>query len=327
MIGPFSGIKNLKGRTILCNKHNLQNEMESKIIKIEELKSWMDQKKDFLLIDVMNPEYFQERHVAGAVNAPVYEVVFLTYLEKMNVPKDKTIVVYNEKEDSMSTLDAAMKLEAAGFTEVYEFPGGLSKWDAAGYEIEKGQEVAVPEIAEGEYELDAESSLIGWSGRNLKYAHRGKVALKSGNIKVEDGRIVNGKIVLDMTSIKDEDLTDEMWRAVLESHLKSTDFFDTEKYGEASFEIIEAEIIPEALGGTPNYILKGNLTIKDVTRPFEFAALIAAMGEGVLNGQAHFDLDRTLWNVRYGSEKFFEKLGMHLVNDIISLDIFLVAKK
>jgi polyisoprenoid-binding protein YceI len=85
-------------------------------------------------------------------------------------------------------------------------------------------------------------------------------------------------------------------------------------------------VIKDALGGISNYQMKGVLTIKDVKRPIEFPAMIVSIGDGVLNGQAHFDFDRTLWNVRYGSEKFFEKLGMHLVNDVVSLELFLVAK-
>jgi hypothetical protein len=55
--------------------------------------------------------------------------------------------------------------------------------------------------------------------------------------------------------------------------------------------------------------------------------MIVPMPDGSLNGNAHFDFDRTLWNVLYGSEKFFEKLGMHLVNDNITMELFLVAKK
>ncbi|MDD5397336.1 MAG: YceI family protein [Candidatus Moranbacteria bacterium] len=301
--------------------------METKKIAASELKGWLDAKKDFLLVDVMNPEYFAEKHIAGSVNAPVYEVAFLTYLEKLDVPKDKTIVVYNEKESSLAVADAGNKLVRAGFADVYEFPGGLEKWEQAGFPLENGESVAALAVVDGEYILDKENSIVGWSGRNAKYAHKGKIAVKSGNVVVKNAKVVSGKIVLDMTTIKDEDLTDDMWRGVLESHLKSSDFFDVEQYPEAFFEFDQADLIKDALGGVPNYKLNGKLTIKDVTKPFGISAMIVPMGDGVLNGQTHFDFDRTLWNVRYGSEKFFEKLGMHLVNDIVSLEIFLVAKK
>jgi polyisoprenoid-binding protein YceI len=84
--------------------------------------------------------------------------------------------------------------------------------------------------------------------------------------------------------------------------------------------------VSDALAGEANYEIEGILTIKDVSKAIKFNAIILPQSDGSINGQAHFDFDRTLWNVRYGSEKFFEKLGMHLVNDVISLDLFLIAK-
>jgi polyisoprenoid-binding protein YceI len=301
--------------------------MRDKIIKIEELKAWLDEKKDFLLVNVMNPEFFAEKHITGSVNAPVYEVVFLTYLEKINVPKDKKIVVYNESEKSLATQDASMKLGKAGYANVWEFPGGLAEWEKAGYGLEKGETVATPALVEGEYEIDIENSIVGWTGRNARYAHHGKITIKAGHISMKDENLVSGELILDMATINDDDLTDDMWRGVLESHLKSSDFFDVENFPEASFKFEVAEKINGAHVGRPNYSVNGSLTIKGVTNPISFLAMIVPMEDGSINGQAHLDFDRTLWNVRYGSEKFFDKLGMHLVNDIVSLELFLVAKK
>ena len=41
--------------------------------------------------------------------------------------------------------------------------------------------------------------------------------------------------------------------------------------------------------------------------------------------EAHFDIDRTKWNVIYGSIRFFEHLGMHKVFDLISLQLRVIA--
>lgn len=301
--------------------------MEKNIIEIEELKSWFNEKKDFLLVDVMNPEYFAEKHIRGAVNAPVYEVVFLTYLEKLSIPKSKTIVVYGEKEDSLAAHDAKMKLEKDGYMDVYVFANGLYQWEKAGYPIEKGESVVPMEIVDGEYQIDAGKSIVGWIGRNAKYAHRGRINVKAGNISISGKKVVSGEIEMDMATITDDDLTDSAMKGILEHHLKSSDFFDVENYPQASFRFESAEEIAGALIGTPNYSIKGSMTIKEISNPISFMAMIAPIESDVIEGQAHFDFDRTLWNVRYGSEKFFEKLGMHLVNDNITLEIFLVAKK
>jgi rhodanese-related sulfurtransferase len=301
--------------------------MQGKIIKIEELKSWLDEKKDFLLVDVMNPEYFSEKHIPGSFNAPVYEIAFLEHIGKLTDDKQKTIVVYNEDPKSLATADAGSKLLKAGFENVYEFPGGLTAWEKAGNMTEKGPTVSIPTIVDGEYKIDQENSIVGWVGRNAKNAHRGKITIKSGNVVIAGQDVTGGEIILDMTTIKDDDLTDDMWRGVLESHLKSSDFFDVENFPEASFKFEAVEKISGAHVGRPNYSVNGVLTIKGITNPVSFLAMIVPMEDGLINGQAHFDFDRTLWNVRYGSEKFFEKLGMHLVNDIVSLELFLVAKK
>ena len=300
--------------------------MEIKKITAEQLKSRIGDSEDFLLVDVLPPEYYDEKHIAGAKNAPVYEVAFLQHMEKLTEDKNKSIVLYNESPDSLSAQDGAEKLLKAGYANVEIFPGGLSFWEEAGWEVEKGQEIEKISPKNGKHEIDVESSFVGWTGRNAKYAHRGKISLKSGQVLWEDGELVSGEFVLDMRTIKDEDLSDENLRKVLESHLKSSDFFDVEHFPEASFVFDDVKIIRDAPSGQSSCNILGTLIIKGIANKIEFPAMVVSMGDGSINGQAHFDFDRTLWNVRYGSEKFFEKLGMHLVNNIVSLEIFLVAK-
>ena len=300
--------------------------MEIKKITKEQLKKTMDAREDVLLVDVLPPEYFEEQHIVGAKNAPVYEVAFLQHVEKLTSNKDEHIILYNENPESLATQDAAEKLAKAGYNKVEIFPGGLMEWKMAGWEIEKGQPIKIIMPKNGRHEIDAAASVVGWAGRNAKYAHHGKIPVRSGSIEWQDGKVVSGEFVLNMQELRDEDLADENIRKVLESHLKSTDFFDTDRFPKAAFIFEKVQSINDDVAGQSNCIITGKLTIKDVIREIEFPAMVVAMADGSINGQAHFDFDRTLWNVRYGSEKFFEKLGMHLVNDVISLEIFLVAK-
>jgi polyisoprenoid-binding protein YceI len=78
---------------------------------------------------------------------------------------------------------------------------------------------------------------------------------------------------------------------------------------------------------TTKFKVTGDLTIKDVSKEIAFEALLSKNMDGQLKAQAHFDFDRTQWHVFYGSGKFFEKLGSHLVSDIISLELFLSFEK
>jgi len=73
--------------------------------------------------------------------------------------------------------------------------------------------------------------------------------------------------------------------------------------------------------------IAGLLTIKGTARPLCFPAMISAQEDGILKAQAAIDLDRTLWDVSYGSGKLYERLGMHLVHDLISIELFIAAQK
>lgn len=301
--------------------------MQNRIIDENDLKKMLNEGESVHILDLLPPEYFNEKHIKGAKNAPVYEVDFLGSVEKITSDRNSQIVVYSEWEDSYATKDAKHKLSKAGFVNVMEFPGGLQKWESAGFPVEKGEQVTPESIEDGKYEVSGEKSLVRWIGRNFKYAHNGTISLKKGELFFEGGKLTKGKITLDMESISDTDLADEKMKKVLENHLKSSDFFDVEVFPEASFDFESAKKTEGAKIETSNYNLSGMLTIKDVSRSVSFDAMIVPMPDGKVNGQAHFDFDRTLWNVRYGSEKFFEKLGMHLVDDSISLDLFFVAEK
>ena len=142
-----------------------------------------------------------------------------------------------------------------------------------------------------------------------------------------NGLPASGRFTLDMDTITDLDLEDEGWRGMLHRHLKSDDFFDVERYPEAAFELRGAAAIDGATAGTPNVKIDGALTLKETTRTISFPAIVAAQEDGSLKAQAAFDFDRTLWGVCYGSGRLYERLGMHLVNDLISVEIFLVARQ
>jgi polyisoprenoid-binding protein YceI len=130
-----------------------------------------------------------------------------------------------------------------------------------------------------------------------------------------------------MNSITNLDLQDEGWRGLLHRHLKSEDFFDVENYPTTTFDLHGTAAIAGATPGTPNMEIAGSLTVKGSSRPLCFPAMVVPQADGTLKAQAALDFDRTLWNVSYGSGKLFERLGMHLVNDLASIELFIVAQK
>jgi polyisoprenoid-binding protein YceI len=130
-----------------------------------------------------------------------------------------------------------------------------------------------------------------------------------------------------MTTLRCTDIADPALKVQLIAHLKSDDFFSTEKYPNAEFDILAATIRSGVKPGEPNYQIRGDFTLRGVTKPLDFPAVVARKAEGAFAAQARLDLDRTLWESVYGSSKFFGRLGQHLVNDVIHLYLKVVTKE
>ncbi len=138
--------------------------------------------------------------------------------------------------------------------------------------------------------------------------------------------VAGGEFTLDMESIANTDLADTALNRMLIAHLKSDDFFETAAYPTATFHLRHVTLNPHAHPGNINADIDGALTLKGVTEDLAFPAIIESLPGGVLSAEAHFDIDRTRWNVIYGSGKFYEALGKHLVHDQISLSLRMVTR-
>jgi rhodanese-related sulfurtransferase len=297
------------------------------ILVNNELKQRLD--AGAVVIDVMTPEDYAACHVAGARNACIYEMVFLDRIAEAVPDRDTELIVYDATGTTRTAELARERLLQAGYTKVSILSGGLASWREAGMPVEKGGETALPEMApeDGTYRIDVENSRLEWIGRNLNNRHFGRINILKGELVIVAGRPSAGNIVLDMHSISNFDLQDPAYHDMLISHLKSDDFFAVERFPTATLTLTGWEAESGASPEAPNGIATGDLTIRDVTRSICFPAIVAPQLDGGLKIHAAFDIDRTLWNVCYGSSRLFERLGMHLVHDLISLEVFARANK
>lgn len=279
-----------------------------------------------VVVDVMTPEDFAACHIPGAINACIYEMIFLERVAERGIGHDATIVVYDASGGTRTAETARHRLLEAGYANVAVLRGGLAAWRSAGLPVEAGEDPVEPQLRDGTFHIDTENSTLEWIGRNVTNRHFGRIAIQSGEVVIHGGRPTGGTIVMDMNNLSDIDLQDPGWNHMLIRHLKSDDFFAVEKFPTASFRLNGWEtgepISPEALSG----IATGTLTIRDVTREIRFPTIIVPQAGGGIKAHAAFDINRTLWNVCYGSGKLFERLGMHLVHDIISLELFIQAR-
>lgn len=281
-----------------------------------------------VVVDVMTPEDYAACHIKGATSACIYEMVFLERVTECVPDRTTELVVYDASGTSRAAEAARERLIQAGYSAVSILKGGLAGWQLAGLPIETGDQAGLPEpkLQDGTYLVDTEKSVLEWIGRNLNNRHLGRIAIQEGNLAIQDGKVSGGSIVLDMNSITNLDLQDPAWRDMLLRHLKSDDFFAVERFPTASFRLNDWEEVKGTSREALNGIASGELTIRNVTRPLKFPAVVAPQADGGIKAHAAFDIDRTLWNVCYGSGKLFERLGMHLVHDIISLELFILAR-
>jgi rhodanese-related sulfurtransferase/polyisoprenoid-binding protein YceI len=298
----------------------------SNIITCEELKQLIG--KGAVVVDVMTPEDFAACHLAGASNACVYEMVFLDRIAECAPGRETELIVYDQTGTTRTAEVARERLLRAGYSKVSILSGGLSAWREAGLPVEKGEgEICEPLPGDGSYRIDPENSRLEWIGRNLNNRHFGRIDIQEGDLVIAGGRLSAGSIVLDMNTISNLDQQDPVWRDMLITHLKSDDFFGVKQFPLASFTLAGWEEQEVALSEALNGSVTGDLSIRDVTRRVSFPAIVAPQPDGSIKAHAAFDIDRTLWNVNYGSCRLFERLGMHLVHDLISLELFVVAHR
>jgi rhodanese-related sulfurtransferase/polyisoprenoid-binding protein YceI len=281
-----------------------------------------------VLLDVRPAEHHEIRHLPGSRNACVYPVSFLADVASLGLAKTDRLVVYGSGESSLASRDAARKLERAGYSRVYDFRGGLEEWGNRGLPTEgKGETPSASPPPESEHlVVDTAKSRLRWVGRNLAGRHEGEIAIREGEVRLSRGRLAGGRVVLDMRRITCADLEDAGLNRLLIDHFESDDFFDVERHPEAVFEIAEARADSGAPPGSPDHQVAGTLLLKGVTGDLSFPLTSGRTTDGEWAAQANFDLDRTRWGVNYGSGRLYDLLGMHLVNDRISLEFVLVAR-
>lgn len=287
----------------------------------EQLKKLQEQHPGMLLLDVRLVEDYEGGHLPGALNQCVFEVAFLQELPGKGAVKTQVICVYGASAASHESRMAAGKLERAGFDRVYDFRGGLEAWKSDGNPV-IGSAVSdsAPCIKDGRYALDLQESKVVWVGRNLINKHWGHVAIASGHVEFRDGKVLSGEAVLDMRRMTCADLQGNALHDVLIRHLESDDFFDVGRYPEALFRFASGEVCAET-PGCRNLKLHGSLTLHGITKPLTIECAAGFTPDGRAALQATFQIDRTGWNVLYGSGKFFHRLAGHLVNDQIELQL------
>ncbi len=182
------------------------------------------------------------------------------------------------------------------------------------------------------YLIDTLTTTVDWKG-----AHKGglaprwgKIGVSLGSISVKNDSISGGEFIVNMASLKVDpaSVTEEGKKATdLEGHLKSADFFDVAKAPTAKFVITKVEPYTAtkdaSLIADPNYLISGNLTLKDKTLNVTFPAKVQVTSD-VVTASAKFVIDRSAWGINYKTEGSAENW---MISKDVEIGLNLNAKK
>jgi polyisoprenoid-binding protein YceI len=205
-------------------------------------------------------------------------------------------------------------LSATLFTACNNAPEGQS------VEAREASEVQASAKSGAVYQVDANQSRIMWEGAKPTNKHNGSIQLKEGQLIFSEGQLVGGSFIIDMNSIEVLDLQGEK-KMKLTNHLTSGDFFETDKFPTASFEITEVSQ-DEQRSGLVN--ITGNLTMRDITKSITIPAKVQAQENQVFAKTPPFTINRTEWGVNYDSGILGTAKDV-AINDNIGLETDLVG--
>ena len=159
-------------------------------------------------------------------------------------------------------------------------------------------------LVEDKKEIKTASSKVVWKGYKVTGSHEGTIAIKSGSLSFDNEKLTGGMFVMDMTSISSTDLTGGSQKK-LNGHLKSDDFFGVEKFPTASLVFKEVKST-----GKNSYEVIGDITIKGKT-----ASVTVSVSVYGNKANAALKIDRTKFDVKYGSTSFFDDLKNKAIYD------------
>ena len=181
--------------------------------------------------------------------------------------------------------------------------------------------VAQTKAVTATYKIDSAASSIKWVGKKVTGQHDGTLAVKDGSFTFTGDVMTAGEVNVDMNTLAVTDIpaSDES-NGKLVGHLKSPDFFNVAKNPSAKLVIKSSEKTASGLK------VKGDLTFNGKTNPIEFDAKVVKTDASV-NTKADVTIDRTKWDLKYGSGSFFKGLGDKAINNEFTIAVDITAKK
>ena len=160
--------------------------------------------------------------------------------------------------------------------------------------------------------IDISKSIINWTGKKITGQHEGTVNFKEVYLIFKDKKVTGGNFTVDMKSLSNTDQTGSS-KSKLEGHLKSEDFFSVDNFTTSTLAFKSI-----ANKGNNTYLINADLTIKGITNSIQFDLTV--------NGNkatAALKVNRTKYDIKYGSGSYFDDLGDKTIYDDFELNVVL----
>ncbi len=174
-------------------------------------------------------------------------------------------------------------------------------------------------------DVDLEKSTIEWEGKKVTGAHNGTIKLQSGALEIQKGELAGGEFVIDMNSIVCLDIENPGGNAKLVGHLKNDDFFSVDKFPTSKIVITKSVKLKDNDKGLTHNVY-GNLTIKGITHEIVFPATIKTDAKGNTTAVAEIKVDRTKYDIKYGSSSFFPSIADKAIDNDMYFKVNVVTK-
>jgi polyisoprenoid-binding protein YceI len=161
---------------------------------------------------------------------------------------------------------------------------------------------------------------VDWKAWHLaKTGERsGSVMIQSAEISVNEGALAGGKFVFDLANLTVTNFgEDTVQNEKLRGHLTSGDFFLTDSFPTATFEITSVD----TMSGDFNSKISGNLTIKGISKNISFNANVEITEAAVSMTSESFEVNREDWGLTYNAEGTVGVAADYLISKEIEFTI------
>lgn len=194
--------------------------------------------------------------------------------------------------------------------------------------------------------IDTEKSIITWIGSKPTGQHDGTIELQGGFLMLYQDSIVGSEVEIAILSLRVMDIKEAEAKQKLTDHLLSKDFFDAVQYPTGSFRLTSIQPYDSSfqsptkkefpskfqpastdsfIVSNPNWIIAGELTLKEKVQSVVFPAEISIHGKKI-TVNAKFNIDRTVWGLSYRDEaSIVDKVKDKFIYNTVNVGLYMEA--